>query len=88
MFRMTADSDGKTTTIHLMGRIRAEHLDALRKITQAETGAIQLDLVEVTLVDVETVRFFCVCEAAGVRLANCPAYIREWMMREREETLC
>jgi hypothetical protein len=86
MFRMEADSDGKTTTIHLIGRIRAEHLGELRKIVQSGVGRIQLNLNEVTLVDVDTVRFLCTCEGPEVELVDCPAYIREWMVRERQET--
>ena len=40
-----------------------------------------LDLSEVSLVDVEVVRFLSLCEMQGIRLAHCPAYIREWMVR-------
>jgi hypothetical protein len=43
-----------------------------------------LDLKEVTVVDVEVVRFLGACEANGVRIVHCPQYIREWMHRERE----
>lgn len=35
--------------------------------------------MEVTLVDSEVVRFLAQCETNGLRLMNCPAYIREWM---------
>ena len=42
-----------------------------------------LDLNEVSLVDVEAVRFFLHCEVQGIRLAHCPAYVREWMTREK-----
>jgi hypothetical protein len=87
MFRLEADSDGKTTTVRLIGRIRAKHLDELREIAKGGVRAI-LNLSEVTLVDVETVRFFCACEDAGVHLEDCPAYIREWMHRERDDRPC
>jgi len=43
---------------------------------------VVVDLTEVSLMDVEVVRFLVRCETQGVRLANCPAYIREWMVRE------
>jgi hypothetical protein len=36
---------------------------------------------EVKLVDQEVVRFLLSCEAGGIRLRNCPAYIREWIRR-------
>jgi hypothetical protein len=39
---------------------------------------------EVTLVDVDVVRFLNRCETKGVRLINCSPYIREWMSREQK----
>ena len=30
-----------------------------------------------------TVKFLEVCEAGGMKLENCPAYIREWIVTER-----
>jgi hypothetical protein len=43
-------------------------------------------MAEVTLVDVEVVRFLGSCETQGVELRNCPVYIREWIARERERS--
>ena len=40
---------------------------------------VVFDLMEVTLVDSEVVRFLVQCETNDLRLVNCPAYIREWM---------
>jgi len=39
---------------------------------------------EVTVVDVKVVHFFAVCEVNGVRIVDCPQYIREWINREQE----
>jgi len=44
-----------------------------------------LDLSEVTLVDIEMVRFLIQCENEGVELVQCPPYVREWILRERAE---
>jgi hypothetical protein len=44
-----------------------------------------MDLDEVTLVDVEVVRFLSECEDAGIVLVHCPPYVREWILRERAE---
>ena len=44
-----------------------------------------LDLREVTLVDIEVVRFLIRCENEGTELMECPLYVREWMLRERAE---
>ena len=44
-----------------------------------------LDIEEVDLVDVEGVRFLNRCEAKGISVVHCSAYIKAWMFREREE---
>ena len=44
---------------------------------------IVLDLEEVTLVDLDVVRFLGVTEAEGVEVVNCSPYIRDWIVRER-----
>jgi hypothetical protein len=46
-------------------------------------AGIVLDLEEVTLVDVDVVRFLGMCEAKGVELVHCSNYIREWVFREQ-----
>jgi len=40
-------------------------------------------LKDVTLVDRDAVKFLALCEADSITLENCPAYIREWIERER-----
>jgi hypothetical protein len=42
-----------------------------------------LDLKEVTLVDVEVVRFLGACESDGMKVTHCSQYIRGWIVRER-----
>jgi len=37
---------------------------------------------EVKLVDRDVVSFLASCEAKGVNIVNCPAYIREWIQKE------
>ena len=44
---------------------------------------IVLDLEEVTLVDLDVVRFLGVSEAEGLELVNCSPYIRDWILKER-----
>ena len=76
-------SDGARTIFKISGRIRSGDLEELRGQMGGHTGGIVLDLEEVTLVDVEVVRFLGTCEAMGVELVNCSPYIREWVLRER-----
>ena len=75
------------TIIKLMGRIRAEHLDELKAQIRASVPKIVLELGEVSLVDADAVRFLISCEAEGIQLLNCSAYIRQWIVRERESTI-
>ena len=77
-------TDGDRTTIRLIGRMQAEHLDELGKQIRESEPAITLDLEEVTLVDVEIVRFLGICEARGASLLNCSPYIRDWISKERK----
>jgi hypothetical protein len=77
-------SDGRRTTIRLIGHIHSEHLEALKALMQGRGPRIVLDLDEVTLVDVEVVRFLSVCEAEGSTIRHGPPYIREWMRREQD----
>ena len=77
-------ADGDSTTIRLIGRMQAEHLEELGKQIRESGPALILDLDEVTLVDVEIVRFLGTCEAPGATLLNCSPYIRDWIGKERE----
>jgi anti-anti-sigma regulatory factor len=77
-------SDGSSPTIRLIGRMRAEHLEELEKQIRESGSATTLDLEDVTLVDVEIVRFLGACEAQGATLLNCSPYIRDWIGKERD----
>ena len=79
--------DERGTIIKLMGRIRAKHLDELKAQIRASAPKIVLELGEVSLVDADTVRFLISCESEGIQLLNCSAYIRKWIVRERESTI-
>ncbi len=72
----------------LSGRIGGERVDELQSLFQSEMDGhrIVLDLHEVNLVDRDVVRFLVRCVADGIELAHCPAYIREWMIREEVVT--
>ena len=78
-----ASQRGKTT-VRLSGDFQAEHIAELNKQLQNDRPRFVLDLTEVTVVDVEVVRFFGACEANGAKIEHCPRYIREWINRERE----
>ncbi len=70
------------------GRMDAENVGELKALfaTEAKGSSIVLDLKDLTLVDRDAVRFLEHCEADSIELKNCPAYIREWITRERSES--
>ena len=74
------------TTLKLIGRIRAEHLAELRGQIAASAPSV-LELGEVSLVDADAIRFLGSCESEGMHLQHCSAYIREWIVRERESSI-
>jgi hypothetical protein len=81
--RIVKRPDGARIVFKLSGRMRSGDIEGLRKQMDGHTGGITLDLEEVTLVDVEVVRFLGICEAKGVELVHCSPYIREWICREQ-----
>jgi hypothetical protein len=46
-----------------------------------------LDLGEVRLVNRAAVQFLGSCESNGIELLNCPLYVREWILREKNRDL-
>jgi len=69
----------------LAGRLNEEHVAEMETLLRSEAAArkIVLDLKDLTLVNRDAVRFLERCEAASIKLKNCPAYIRQWIWRER-----
>ena len=82
--KIERNSDGRRKLIRLIGRVRSEHLDELKKQTGVKGPPIVFDMECVTLVDIEVVRFLNACEESGIELLHCWPYIREWMIREKD----
>jgi hypothetical protein len=82
--RIVADVRADGTTIHLIGRMRAEHVQHVRAEIAAGRAPAALDLDEVTLADVDAVRFLVAAEREGIALHHCAPFIREWMTREAD----
>ncbi len=85
MLKIEKESDGQTTTIKLTGRIQSTDLGELRRQIVDCGPRVVLDLLQVTLVDVDVIRFLTLGEAAGIELLHCAPYVREWITRERSE---
>jgi len=82
--KIETDSERGKITLRLIGRLQAEQIGEVKKEID-DQGAERVCLKEVTLVDIDVVRFLAGCEDNGIAIVNCPAYIRAWIDRERQE---
>jgi hypothetical protein len=69
----------------LSGHMKADEVAELKALFDTDYKTIVLDLHDVRLADRDAVKFLSSCETSGIKLENCPAYVREWMERERIE---
>jgi hypothetical protein len=83
--KIKRESDGKTTIIWLVGRIRSEDLDELKSQMDDNSERMILDLNEVTLVDADVIRFLSTRERKGVRLVHYPPYVSGFEANEWKE---
>ena len=86
MLKIRRAANGEVV-LTLSGRMEGENINDLQILFTSESGSrrIILDLKDLTLVDQEAVSFLARCETGGMRLRNCPAYIREWITRQPGE---
>ncbi len=84
MLKIQRSMDGEDVRFTLSGRIEGQHVAELQRLIEEEVSRhpITLDLEWVRLVDRNAVAFLVRCEATGIRLENCPAYVREWIATE------
>jgi hypothetical protein len=87
MLRIETEMDGRRMVLRLIGRVRFDSLGELRQRVQNQRPLIVLDLTEVNLVDLQSVRFLRDCQDQKVELRNCAPYILEWIRRERDEEI-
>ena len=86
MLKIVRSVNGKVVFI-LSGRIAAEDVAELQRLFALESeDHLALDLKDVTLVDPDAVKSLARWEADGIRFESCPAYVREWIDRERSRS--
>jgi hypothetical protein len=81
--KIEKDSTGQTTTIRLIGRMKRECIEELKAQIKAGGASVTLDLDEVSLVDLDVIRFLATCETEGISLVHCSRYIDGWIAKER-----
>ena len=70
--------------LRLAGKLSNDHLPELERLldeAQSSGRRVGFDLAAVTLADRASVAFLA---DGGVELVRCPAFLREWISRERE----
>jgi anti-anti-sigma regulatory factor len=78
-------TDKNIVLLRISGRITGDDVDVVRAAIDQERQAIAIDLEEVGVVDRAAVGLLVLSESRGIELRNCPAYIREWVDRERAQ---
>jgi hypothetical protein len=66
----------------ISGQIATEDLEVVRTALD-ERRVVAIELSELELVNREAVRLLAQAEAEGIAIKSCPAYIREWITKER-----
>ena len=80
MLRIDRAENGEVV-FTLSGQLRKDHIAELEALIAAEVKdrRIILDLKDMTLTGQDGIAFLARCEAAGIALANCDPYVREWI---------
>jgi len=71
--------------LYISGRLAVEELEIVR-IALDECRVVAIELAEVELISRDVVKLLVQAEAEGIELRKCPAYIREWIAKERNSS--
>lgn len=76
-------SSESETALSLSGRIASPDVQQLKARLAEARGPVALELQQVRLVDLDTVRFLAAAERGGVELRHVPPFVRAWILLER-----
>ena len=82
--RIERSTRQRLTVFTLSGRMEGAQVPELKELFDRDYRNIILDLRDVRLADRDAVKFLRSCERDGMKLETCPAYVREWMDREKD----
>jgi ABC-type transporter Mla MlaB component len=89
MFTTTVSSNqSDSLTLAISGNVSQEALAEIALLidrARRDHEKVILDLGEVTLLDPAAAQFFAEQFRGGVRLGNCPVYIRRWIVRDAND---
>ncbi len=80
--RLPADQG---SVLSISGRITREDVDVLRTALE-DDSVVAVELAELELINRDALKLLAINEANGIELKHCPAYIREWITRERDNS--
>lgn len=81
--RIKRPCENDQTRICLSGALQSAHLANLRSEIMRFGQPATLDLDEVSVIDIDGIRFLNECQAQGIAVVNCAPYIRQWMVQEK-----
>ena len=86
MLRIQRSENGEVV-FTLSGQMDDDPIAEMETLISSEANGrrIILDLKDLTLVNENAITFLERCEASSITLKNCPAYIREWITRQRRD---
>jgi len=76
--------------LQITGRIDGPDVEIVRELMETETtskSTVALDLRNVTLISRDAIKLLSTVEEKGTELRNCPAYIRDWVSREKHSAV-
>ncbi|MEO8484597.1 MAG: alpha/beta fold hydrolase [Acidobacteriota bacterium] len=83
VYRIERSAGTGVVVFVLGGEMDSEHAARLRDLITVDAECrVLVDLLDVTFVDRAAMRFLARVEAQGVRLVNCPEYVRRWIAAE------
>jgi hypothetical protein len=84
MLRIERSANGQVV-FTLSGRMQTEDIEQFQQLLVVETPGqpLMFNLRDVTLVNQDAVTFLARCEANGIKIENCPLYIRNWIDQEK-----
>ena len=79
-YRIRRAREPDRTVFGLSGELDAEHASRLEDyLAEEDPESVLLDLREITFVAREAIGFLARAEARGIRIVNCPEYVRSWI---------
>jgi hypothetical protein len=86
MLRIQRSVNGEVV-FTLSGEMDEESMAELETLISSDPSGLRtlLDLKDLTLANEDAITFLEHCETNSITLKNCPAYIREWITRQRRQ---